>query len=1135
MISTYDKEGGAAIAARRLHRGLVRAGADSAMIVRHRASEEDAVLAPLEEEAAGSPPQELFWMDCIQERCIDARRTGLSNTYFSLAYPGWDLSGLPSLVDADVVNLHWVARFLSPVSLQRVFSLGKPVVWTLHDQNPFTGGCHYSAGCEGYRSECAGCPQLQDDPFDLAKVILRDKTELFRGAAPVIVTPSRWLAECAAASSLFNGLRIETIPNGIDTEAFKPGDKSLARERFGIDQEAFVVLFSAANIRESRKNLDALCEGLDRCLKNEAFRDLAAGGKVRVMVFGSGSDEVEKRLDLPVSGLGYLTRDEEVSDAYSAADVFVLTSLEDNLPNTVMESMACGTPPVAFEVGGVPDMVEDGVTGRLIAPGDTRALTKAVLDLALHPGLRARLGESCRGAVLERFALERQAAAYLSLFEDLLRRRGRAGRPVAAGGDGLVRRSGGPVLLTEKGRHFEEVYDAILLQALKDVAPDLRGRLLRSEAERGALLESARAAADEVRRLQSVNEEIDRDRQERLELIKLLEGQKTELWQEVQKIEAERDRLEDGLHSSGKILGEMREEIEKSHARCEFLSSEQERYRKELEALRKKTGINRRRWSELLQSAEATRGEMDRLIEEISSLQEEVSVPVRRALLAHKPFAELHGLLADTGFWLDPGEESPMLERYFHLLNCIYLASLRLAKAVEKGTPLPDCREPAAMDSPIVEALSFARTLDGDLEERAMEFLFECASRLKSVLIVNASPRNLQAACIMAGAGAKVTVLGAPVWVLERKDDLRVEAEKRPLGEWLARKGPDGLAAFDCLVCDNELGGRDARLLKGRLRRENLIVHTGGGQAGEDLVFGQDENARVFHGVRVFETAPARWLDPLGSDWLQHAWRNWPSGMPGRALPERMPSGNPWPRISVVTVTLNQGVYLEETLRSVLMQGYPNLEYIVVDGGSVDTTPSILGRYRDRLAHCLSEPDKGQSDALNKGFRLATGDILAWLNSDDRYLPGALVRVAMAFDHYETDVVAGGCALVRGFEKEPFHRHHNFLPVGEVVPLPAGRLLDVDGAWQKGDFFFQPEVFWSREMWLKSGGRIDESLYYSMDYELWVRMAFAGCRILHIPDALALFRLHGEQKTSGDLPFLEELRQVSRKYREGRR
>jgi glycosyltransferase involved in cell wall biosynthesis len=212
----------------------------------------------------------------------------------------------------------------------------------------------------------------------------------------------------------------------------------------------------------------------------------------------------------------------------------------------------------------------------------------------------------------------------------------------------------------------------------------------------------------------------------------------------------------------------------------------------------------------------------------------------------------------------------------------------------------------------------------------------------------------------------------------------------------------------------------------------------------------------------------------------------------------------------------------------VLCQGYPNLEYIVLDGASTDATPRILARYQDRLAYCVSEKDEGQSDALNKGFARATGDILAWLNSDDRYLPGTLWRVAIAFDLFRADVVAGGCAMVHDRNPTAFGIHHNSMPLGRVVALPLERLLDIEGSWIKGDFFWQPEVFWTRAAWERSGAHVANDLYYSMDYELWTRMARTGARILHVPDTLAIYRMHEGQKTSGaEPPYLPELRELS--------
>ncbi|WP_051184479.1 glycosyltransferase [Desulfatiglans anilini] len=1131
LINTYDRLGGAAIAARRLHKGLAAAGAESLMIVRQSDFHDDASVIPLFE-GMESPAdlREPFWVEGTLESYLDKRRTGISNTYFSLPYPGWDISGLPELRGAEVINLHWVARFLSPVSLQRLFSLGKPVVWTLHDQHPFSGGCHYSAGCEGYRLECSGCPQIEPGPFDLPAMVLKDKAELWRGAQPVIVTPSLWMAGCASASALFKGLRIEVIPNGIDTEEFKPGNREEVRKRLGIEPDAFVVLFSADNLMEKRKNIASLCTCLNACLEDLTFADRARKGKTRVLAFGSGSEEVQGRIGLPVSGLGRLSDLEWIRDAYGAADVFVLSSLEDNLPNTVMEAMACGTPVAAFEVGGVPEMIEDGKTGRLAAAGDLEALTRAILDLAGDSAKRLAMGERCRRVALERFALGHQAAAYLALFEELSVKNGR-GRQDAQGRKSFATGPGEPVFLRETGPRFASVYAGILMELLKETLLSGEKNAPGMAAEADRFVEAGKFPPARIGELKRLRSDIEKDSDETANLIGALEGAIEDLRKSLDAVLAQRDGHLDALVHYEQTAVELRDELDVIYSRTGCLQDENESLRMKISSFETEADENKRRWADHIRSNHSMIKEMDDIVRKSPDLKSGTSLPVRRFLASHKPFAELHEFLMDENFRMDLCEGEDTFNHYFRLLDELYLASLRLLKTFDFAEPAESGVAAASIDAPVIEALSFARTLGGDFDDRAMAFLFELAVRLKRVLVVNATRRNLQAACIMAGAGAEVMVLGVPSWVKEREKAFRFEVQEEPLAEWLGLEAADALARYDGLVWDNEAARRDVRLIKGRLGRDSLIVQTGGAPAGEDPVLAEPMKARTFHGVRILEGPPAAWLDPAANDKLVYSSEEWPRRTPVFELPQKMPSGNPWPKISVVTVTLNQGIFLEETIRSVLMQGYPNLEYILIDGGSTDGTSSILERYRHRFAFCVSEKDKGQSDALNKGFRQATGEILAWLNSDDRYLPWTLVRVAMAFDQYGPDMVAGGCELVHGFEKKPFHRHHNAMPVGEVVPLPLDRLLDIDGSWQKGGFFFQPEVFWTQEIWRRSGGEIDGSLYYSMDYDLWVRMALAGAGIVHVPDVLALFRVHGEQKTHGDLPFLAELQQVSRKHR----
>lgn len=242
-------------------------------------------------------------------------------------------------------------------------------------------------------------------------------------------------------------------------------------------------------------------------------------------------------------------------------------------------------------------------------------------------------------------------------------------------------------------------------------------------------------------------------------------------------------------------------------------------------------------------------------------------------------------------------------------------------------------------------------------------------------------------------------------------------------------------------------------------------------------------------------------------------------------LPKTMPGGFAWPKISVITPSFNQGRFIAETIESVLQQNYPDVEHIIIDGGSSDNTMQVVERYRSRLAHVLSEVDNGQSDALNKGFRLATGDILCWLNSDDQFAPGALIAIAMAFASHEVDMVSGICEIYQ--DSKLVHRHMSACADG---PLALDELLDLDNGWNAGQFFYQPEVFFSRALWDKAGGHVREDCYYSMDYELWCRFAHVGAKLHVIGAPVARFRMHPEQKTADPAKFKKELIEVRNRF-----
>jgi len=248
--------------------------------------------------------------------------------------------------------------------------------------------------------------------------------------------------------------------------------------------------------------------------------------------------------------------------------------------------------------------------------------------------------------------------------------------------------------------------------------------------------------------------------------------------------------------------------------------------------------------------------------------------------------------------------------------------------------------------------------------------------------------------------------------------------------------------------------------------------------------------------------------DKSGWPWLENSELNVPV----------LPVDKTWPQISIVTPSLNQAHFLEETIRSVLLQGYPNLEFIIIDGGSTDGSVEIIKKYEPWLTYWSSEPDSGQTNAINKGFSRVSGDWFAWINSDDYYLSGTLFRVASTMlDNPCVDWIVGTTKIVDS--------GHNVLD--RSVPKSSKDWTDYVCVRQSGVSLPQPSSFWSRKAWLNAG-ILDESFHYAMDFEYWVRLAKSGIYPLCINEELSAFRLNEGAKTSeGILPFWrEEMRVV---------
>ncbi len=411
--------GGAGKAAYRLHKGLLSAGVDSTLITAIKNSNDPSVKV-LPEHASngtaecGNPPS-------YQSKLMNDNYTrwwGQLNEYpdrsksielFTDTKSSFNLEAVKGIAEADIINFHWVAGLLDYEKIADVFK-GKKIVWTLHDMNPFTGGCHYSHGCEKFRSGCGDCPLLNSGTVnDLSKKIFKTKEEAYKKLNIHLVTPSKWLGKEAKISKLFTAFPLTVIPNGFPVEVFSNGDKREIRRKLGIPEHSNVILFGADNVVNERKGFIYLLQALSKLNINENIV-LVTFGKLEAQLNFNGKF---KHIDL-----GPISNENDLSTIYNLADVFMLPSLQDNLPNTAVEAMLCGTPVVAFNTGGLSDIIEHKKNGYLAELKNVDDLAGGVI-WALKNNSES-LSAYCRKTAEDKFSIEIQAKKYLALYENIL-------------------------------------------------------------------------------------------------------------------------------------------------------------------------------------------------------------------------------------------------------------------------------------------------------------------------------------------------------------------------------------------------------------------------------------------------------------------------------------------------------------------------------------------------------------------------------------------------------------------------------------------------------------------------------------------------------------------------------------------
>jgi glycosyltransferase involved in cell wall biosynthesis len=413
IVNTSDIRGGAAIAAFRLFKVIRDKLPETTMLVRDKLTTTIGVIGLNGSFVQRGFIQVRFWLERISF-IIRSKNRDLWFS-FSPANTGQNIAALPEIRNADIIHLHWVnGGFLSLRSIRSLLRTGKPIVWTMQDMWAFTGGCHYSGSCTNFMNSCGNCFFLKSpSDEDISRRIHKKKQNIYASGNISFIASSNWMAGNARKSSLAGNCRIDVLPNPIDTEIYKPGDKSAVRYELGLPRDKFLILSGAANLKDKRKGFVYL----QRALKQMKKINPGISESFGLITFGKSS-EVEDS-DIQVFPQNYLKDDNSIARLYQAADVYIIPTLEDNLPSTVLESLACGTPVVAFKTGGIPDMVDHKLSGYLAESKNVDDLVSGINWVINHPEIN-EIKKNCRKKVLENFSREIIASKYINYYRSLL-------------------------------------------------------------------------------------------------------------------------------------------------------------------------------------------------------------------------------------------------------------------------------------------------------------------------------------------------------------------------------------------------------------------------------------------------------------------------------------------------------------------------------------------------------------------------------------------------------------------------------------------------------------------------------------------------------------------------------------------
>jgi glycosyltransferase involved in cell wall biosynthesis len=405
-VNAFDMNNGAARAAFRLHNALLFKGVDSKMLVQIKGSNDPNILS--DQSFVANVINRFRWRVSALPKLFYPKKT---NRPFSTSW--LPASGLVTKINAlkpDIVHLHWIGGGM--MKIQELSGIDSPVVWTLHDNGPFTGGCHIMWDCKKYLKECGACPVLgSEKKIDLSTNIFRIKLDTYKKISSLtIVGVSSWISACALTSMLLRDKKIVTIPNLIDTTIYKAKDINLARKRFGLPLDKKLILFGALSaIKDTNKGYHYLIEAIRMLNRDD----------VELVVFGNSNTDVTINLDFKINFLGYLESDESLNFAYSAANVMIVPSIQESFGQTAMEAMSCGTPVVCFDTTGLRDIIDHKQNGYLAECFNERDLTRGI-DWVLDYDSPKKLSDLARQKIVAKFDTNVVSEQFVELYKSIL-------------------------------------------------------------------------------------------------------------------------------------------------------------------------------------------------------------------------------------------------------------------------------------------------------------------------------------------------------------------------------------------------------------------------------------------------------------------------------------------------------------------------------------------------------------------------------------------------------------------------------------------------------------------------------------------------------------------------------------------